>query len=120
MGSEVRLSRVYAEPSPQDGLRVLVDRIWPRGLSRQAAHVDEWFKDVAPSKELRVWYGYDPDKYTEFRRRYRAELAEPERGAALERLRELVRERPMTLVTATKDIEHSQAAVLAERLRRAR
>ncbi len=96
---------------------MLVDRVWPRGLTKDAAHLDEWLKDVAPSTELRKWYGHDPDRFAEFRRRYDAELAEPARKAALERLRELARSGPLTLLTATKDLDHSQAAVLADHLR---
>ena len=120
MAEDVRVRRVYDEPSPEDGTRVLVDRVWPRGLSKQAARVDEWAKDVAPSTELRKWYGHEVEKFAEFRRRYGEELAEPERHAALDRLREVVRRGPVTLLTATRDVAHSQAEVLAQRLRRAR
>jgi uncharacterized protein YeaO (DUF488 family) len=116
MAAAVRLRRVYDEPSPEDGTRVLVDRVWPRGLRKDAARLDEWAKEVAPSTELRRWYGHDPARFTEFRRRYERELAEPERRAALDRLRDLAREGTVTLLTATRDIEHSQAAVLAQRL----
>ena len=115
----VRLGRVYDDPSPEDGRRVLVDRIWPRGLANARARVDEWAKEVAPSTELRRWYGHDPTRFEEFRRRYRAELAEPQRQAALRSLRELARSGPLTLVTATRDVDHSQAAVLVEYLRTA-
>ena len=117
---EVRMRRVYDDPSPEDGTRVLVDRIWPRGLAKARAGIDEWAKQVAPSTELRRWYGHDPARFEEFRRRYQAELAEPERQAALRHLRALARSGRLTLVTATRDIEHSQAAVLAELLRGAR
>jgi uncharacterized protein YeaO (DUF488 family) len=114
---EVRLRRVYDDPSPDDGTRVLVDRVWPRGLARARAGIDEWAKAVAPSTELRRWYGHDPGRFEEFRRRYLAELAEPERQAALGHLRELARSGRLTLLTATRDIGHSQAAVLVEHLR---
>jgi uncharacterized protein YeaO (DUF488 family) len=116
----VRLGRVYDDPSPEDGRRVLVDRIWPRGLAKARAGIDDWAKDVAPSTELRRWYGHDPARFEEFRRRYQAELIEPRRQAALRHLRELVRSGPLTLVTATRDVDHSQAAVLVEHLRHAR
>ncbi|MEV0148196.1 DUF488 family protein, partial [Nonomuraea sp. NPDC050733] len=76
----VRMRRVYEEPAGDDGTRVLVDRVWPRGLSKAAARLDEWCKQVAPSTELRRWYGHDPDRFAEFTRRYLAELEEPERG----------------------------------------
>ncbi len=116
MASDVHVRRIYDEPSADDGARVLVDRVWPRGMKKDAAHLDEWLKDVAPSTELRTWYGHDPAKFAEFRRRYLAELAEPERAAALDRLRGLAGEGPLTLLTATRDVDHSQAAVLAEHL----
>jgi len=114
---DVRLRRAYDESSAFDGRRVLVDRLWPRGLSKDAAKLDEWLRDVAPSDGLRRWYGHEPEKFAEFRRRYFGELLEPERAAALEHLRQLSRSGPLTLLTASRDIEHSQAAVLAERLR---
>ena len=114
---EVRVRRVYDHPSPEDGTRVLVDRLWPRGLAKARAGIDEWAREVAPSTELRRWYGHDPARFEEFRRRYRAELAEPQRQAALRHLAELARSGPLTLVTATRDVDHSQAAVLAEQLR---
>jgi uncharacterized protein YeaO (DUF488 family) len=112
----VRLRRVYDDPSPEDGARVLVDRIWPRGIAKSAARLDEWLKDVAPSTGLRGWYGHRPERFTEFRRRYLAELADPSRAAALERIRTLLRRGPVTLLTATRDVEHSHAAVLGELL----
>ena len=116
MPPQLRLRRVYEDPSPDDGKRVLVDRIWPRGLTKDAAHLDEWLKDVAPSTPLRRWYGHRPERFAEFRRRYLAELAGPQPDAAVKRLRELTATGPVTLLTATKDIDHSQAAVLAELL----
>jgi uncharacterized protein YeaO (DUF488 family) len=108
---KVNLVRVYDEPS--GGTRVLVDRVWPRGVSKDAAHLDLWLKDVAPSTELRRWYAHDPARFAEFRRRYEAELTEPPASDALRRLRDLAARGPLTLVTATKDVQHSQAAVLA-------
>ena len=113
---DVRMRRVYDDPSPADGTRVLVDRIWPRGLARAAARIDEWAKEVAPSTQLRRWYGHDPSKFDQFRQRYTAELAEPDRQVAVQHLRELARSGPLTLLTATKDIDHSQAAVLIQHL----
>ena len=114
--TQILLRRVYDDPSP-DGLRVLVDRVWPRGLTKDAAHLDAWIKDAAPSTPLRRWYGHRPERFAEFRRRYLAELSDPQRAAAMNRLRELARSRRLTLLTATRDIDHSQAAVLAEQLR---
>jgi uncharacterized protein YeaO (DUF488 family) len=111
--SHVRIGRVYDPPSADDGARVLVDRIWPRGLRKDAARLDEWAKDVAPSTELRTWYGHDPAKFDEFRRRYVAELQGPGQRAALDRLRALAADGPLTLLTATREVDISQAAVLA-------
>jgi uncharacterized protein YeaO (DUF488 family) len=119
MGSkpEVRLRRVYDEPTGEDGTRVLVDRVWPRGLSKRNARVDQWCKEVAPSSELRKWYGHDPARFPEFTTRYRSELQQRGQAEALARLRDLARERTVTLLTATRAIEISQAAVLADLLR---
>ena len=115
--AQVRVRRAYEEPESSDGLRVLVDRIWPRGLSKERAALDEWCKDVAPSTELRKWYSHDPDRFAEFGRRYQAELADPERAAALAHLRDLAAAgRPLTLLTATRQPDISEAAVLAHLL----
>lgn len=116
----IRIRRVYDEPSSEDGTRVLVDRIWPRGLTKEAANLDDWIKDVAPSTELRKWYAHDLDKFPQFRSRYRAELQAPARRQAVGRLRELATDRPLTLLTASKDLDHSQATVLADVLRESR
>ena len=115
--TEVRLRRVYDQASSEDGKRILVDRVWPRGLSKDKARLDKWEKDVAPSTELRKWYGHDVDRFEEFTARYDAELRDPDRAAALDRLRALAAHGTITLLTATKDIDHSQAAVLATHLR---
>jgi len=117
MPPEIRTRRVYDKPEPADGTRVLVDRIWPRGLRKDAAALDEWAKDVAPSTELREWYGHDPARFDEFRRRYLDELSQAGQRAALGRLRTLASGGPVTLLTATRDVGHSQAAVLAQILR---
>lgn len=109
----VRVRRVYDPPEPDDGVRVLVDRLWPRGLSKDAARVDEWPKPLTPSTELRRWYHGDDRPYEEFRRRYEAELAAPEAAELLGRVRELAAKGPVTLLTAAKEPESSHAAVLA-------
>jgi uncharacterized protein YeaO (DUF488 family) len=119
MGPDIRVRRVYETPGPSDGARVLVDRIWPRGLRKDAAQLDDWAKDAAPSTGLRTWYGHDPVKFAEFRTRYLAELAQGEPRAALARLRALAAAGPVTLLTATKDASLSNAAVLAQVLRSA-
>ena len=110
---DVRVRRVYAEPQPDDGTRVLVDRLWPRGVSKARAALDEWCKHVAPSDELRKWYGHDPARFEEFARRYRRELEDPGRAEALAHLRALASDGPVTLLTATKQTAISEAAVLA-------
>ncbi|HET7305465.1 MAG TPA: DUF488 family protein [Segeticoccus sp.] len=103
---------------PASGRAVLVDRVWPRGQRKDEAPWDEWLKAVAPSTELRTWYAHDPDKREEFVRRYREELSDEERADALAHLRELHRAGPLTLMTATRDLELSQAQVLADLLGR--
>jgi len=113
MNTGIRVRRVYDDPSPEDGARVLVDRIWPRGLRKDAARLDELARDVAPSTELRTWYHHDPAKFGEFRQRYTAELEQPGPREALTRLRALAAGKPVTLLTATRDLDLSQAAVLA-------
>jgi uncharacterized protein YeaO (DUF488 family) len=113
----VKVRRVYDERARGDGRRVLVDGLWPRGVSKSQADLDEWCKDVAPSAALRNWYGHDPERFREFSRRYRTELAAPERAHALHHLRALAATRALTLLTATRDPELSQAAVLADLLR---
>ncbi|MBW0101810.1 DUF488 domain-containing protein [Pseudonocardia sp. KRD291] len=114
--SRVRVGRVYDARTPEDGTRVLVDRLWPRGLSKQRADLDEWCKEIGPSRELRTWYGHDPDRFAEFGRRYRSELDDPGRAGALGHLRELAQQQPLTLLTATRQADISEAAVLAELL----
>ncbi|MGP3991819.1 DUF488 domain-containing protein [Streptomyces sp. 3N207] len=112
----IRYHRIYEETSREDGVRVLVDRVWPRGLRKEDAHLDAWMRDVAPSTELRRWYAHDPERYAEFRRRYLDELRDPDHQQALRELAEMARHGRVTLLTATRDVDHSQAAVLADRL----
>jgi uncharacterized protein YeaO (DUF488 family) len=116
--AQVQVRRVYDAPESDDGARVLVDRIWPRGLTKTRAALHEWCKTVAPSTKLCKWYSHDPARFAEFTRRYQVELAEPERSNALAHLRELAAEQRLTLLTATKQPEISEAQVLAELLRR--
>ncbi|HEU4572464.1 MAG TPA: DUF488 family protein [Candidatus Limnocylindrales bacterium] len=115
----VRIARAYDPPTPDDGVRVLVDRVWPRGLGRDELRIEEWARDVAPSTELRRWFGHDVERWPEFRRRYREELREPDRAAIVRRLAEIARDRTLTLVYSAKDREHNQAVVLAEVIREA-
>jgi uncharacterized protein YeaO (DUF488 family) len=113
----VALKRVYEPAEPADGTRVLVERLWPRGLSKERAHVDLWLKDIAPSPELRTWYGHDPAKYAEFRRRYEAELIAPPASAVLAELCKLAGRQKITLVVAAHDLELSTAPVIRDALK---
>jgi uncharacterized protein YeaO (DUF488 family) len=115
---QVQVRRVYDEPEESDGARVLVDRIWPRGMTKVRAALTEWCKDVAPSTELRKWYGHDPAKFEEFTRRYGAELEQGERAQALQHLRGLAADGRLTLLTGSKAVDISEAAVLAAILNR--
>jgi uncharacterized protein YeaO (DUF488 family) len=112
----VRIRRVYEPPEPGDGVRVLVDRLWPRGLAKDAARVDEWPKALTPSTELRRWYHAGEGSYDEFADRYEAELAAPEAAEVLDHVRELAGKGEVTLLTASKSPEGSHAAVLARLL----
>ena len=102
---------MYDHPSDADGTRILIDRLWPRGLSKKDAQVDHWLKEVAPSTELRKWFGHDPEKWAEFKKRYRAELRD---NPALAELVEVAREGDITLIYAAKDQERNHAIVLEE------
>lgn len=115
---DVRLRRIYDDPGIDDGVRVLVDRRWPRGVSKVRADLDEWCRDVAPSDALRKWYDHVPERFERFGTRYREELEEPQRAAALGRLRAIAARSRLTLLTATRDVDLSQAAVLRDVLRR--
>lgn len=112
----VQVRRVYDDPVRGDGNRVLVDRIWPRGMTKEKAELDEWCKTIAPSTELRTWYDHDPQRFIEFTRRYHDELTQPERAEALAHLRTLAKDRNLTLLTASKAVDISEATVLAEML----
>lgn len=115
-----RVKRIYEPPEADDGYRVLVDRLWPRGLSKEAAAVDEWLKEVAPSHELRKWFSHEAARWADFVERYEAELQSPERAAAFDRLRDMERERgTVTLLFATREATRSHARLLQERLARA-
>jgi uncharacterized protein YeaO (DUF488 family) len=110
----VRLKRAYEPPSPHDGTRVLVDRLWPRGVKKAEAGISQWMKDIAPSNELRKWFGHDPERWEEFRRRYKAELTG--KRELIGQLRDLARKGPLTLVYSAHDETHNQAVVLREKL----
>jgi uncharacterized protein YeaO (DUF488 family) len=110
----IRVKRAYTPQSCDDGCRVLVDRLWPRGIGKEAARIDEWCREIAPSAELRKWYGHAPERWPEFRRRYFAELAEKEELVA--ELLEKARSEVLTLVFGAKDAEHNNAVALKEYL----
>jgi uncharacterized protein YeaO (DUF488 family) len=114
---EIRIGRVYDDDDRGDAdYRVLIDRLWPRGITKAGAALDEWLKDVAPSTDLRRWYGHDVGRFREFARRYRAELRRPPASGAVDRLIEIARTKTVTLLTATRDVEHSGARVLEAHL----
>jgi uncharacterized protein YeaO (DUF488 family) len=113
---DVRRKRAYEPAHASDGHRVLIDRIWPRGVSREQACLDEWAREVAPSRELRQWFGHDPARFSEFRRRYESELATQEEK--LRDLRRIARGGTLTLVYGARDTEHNDAVVLADLLER--
>lgn len=112
-GRAVKVTRIYDAPASTEGYLALVDRLWPRGVKSDRALFDEWAKDAAPSSGLRRWYGHDPAKFTEFAERYRDELARPPASTVVQHLAEIFVRAPLTLLTATKDVEHSGALVLA-------
>ena len=112
----IRIKRAYEPATRADGLRILVDRLWPRGLRKEEARFDQWRKDVAPSMDLRQFYGHRPERFAELKKRYRAELRTKEAAAALDEVLGIAQRRPVTLVTATRDLPSSGAAVPAEHL----
>jgi uncharacterized protein YeaO (DUF488 family) len=115
MSVDVRVKRIYEPAEPGDGYRVLVDRLWPRGVSRERARLDEWARELAPSDELRRWFGHEPDRFDEFRSRYLVELKD--QGEEVAELRQRARSGPLTLLYAARDEQHNEAVVLAELLR---
>ncbi|HEU4634373.1 MAG TPA: DUF488 domain-containing protein [Flavisolibacter sp.] len=113
---EIKLKRVYESPAKEDGTRILVDRLWPRGLTKQKASVDIWLKEIAPSTELRKWFHHDPEKWKEFKKRYRQELKS--KGEQIKVLKRELKTGTLTLVYGAKDEEHNEALVLRELLNR--
>ena len=109
---KIKIKRVYEKPDREDGKRILVDRLWPRGLTKEKASIDLWLKEIAPSTELRKWFGHDPEKWKEFGKRYSAELKKNEEQVSL--LKEQLKKGTVTLVYGAKDKEHNEALVLKE------
>jgi uncharacterized protein YeaO (DUF488 family) len=116
--STIRLQRAYDEPGANDGYRILVDRVWPRGRAKVTLRLDAWAPDLGPSTELRKWFGHDPARWPTFQARYHTELAEPEKAQALDALAAKAREGRVTLVYGARDREHNQALVIADELER--
>jgi uncharacterized protein YeaO (DUF488 family) len=112
----MKIKRVYEKPEKDDGIRILVDRLWPRGLTKEKAAIDLWLKDIAPSTELRKWFDHDPEKWKEFRKRYSDELKKNEEQVS--RLKDQMKKGTVTLVYGAKDEEHNEALVLKELLNR--
>jgi uncharacterized protein YeaO (DUF488 family) len=108
--ANVKLKRAYEAPAAEDGIRILIDRLWPRGISKKKAALDQWMQDIAPSAELRKWFGHDPARWDEFRRRYAEEVHQ--NAELLDRLRSLARQGPVTLVYSAHDEVHNDAVVL--------
>jgi len=113
-GAMIKIKRIYESASPDDGRRIYVDRLWPRGMKKEEVKIDEWLKDISPSDGLRKWFGHDPSKYAEFKRRYTKELKE--HSEILERIRKEARKETVTLLSSAKDVEHNNATVLKELL----
>lgn len=111
---EIRIQRVYDVDRPTIGKRILVDRVWPRGLTKESLHLDAWERDLGPSNDLRKWFGHDPARWAEFRKRYRAELAQRDQATRLDELARIARQGPITLLYGARDEEHNQAVVLQE------
>jgi uncharacterized protein YeaO (DUF488 family) len=112
----IAIKRAYEERSSKDGTRVLVDRVWPRGVSKDELHIDGWYREVAPSTQLRKWFGHDPERWSEFQKRYLAELRKPALREQLEELAKLGKRGKLTLVYGARDEEHNQAVVLRDYL----
>ncbi len=113
---ELRIKRVYEQPAEEDGKRILVDRLWPRGLTKEKASIDLWLKDIAPSTELRKWFGHDPDKWKEFKKKYQEELRNNKEPVSI--LYDVLKKDTVTLVYGAKDQQHNEALVLKEWLNR--
>lgn len=113
---QIAIKRIYKTPEKDDGTRVLVERLWPRGFTKERAHIDLWLKEIAPSNDLRHWFNHEPGKFDEFRRRYEEELKTPEGQTALKRLNDMALQGPLTLVYSAHDSEHNNAIVLRDLL----
>jgi uncharacterized protein YeaO (DUF488 family) len=111
---QLKIKRAYEKQEGTDGKRILIDRLWPRGVSKAKAGIDEWLKNLGPSTELRKWFGHDPEKWEEFRKRYSLELSAPDKGILLKKIAQSARHANVTLIYSAKDTEHSDVKVLEE------
>jgi len=114
----LKIKRAYDKPEPDDGKRILIDRLWPRGISKSEAEIDEWLKDLGPTTELRKWFGHDPEKWEEFKRKYIQELSNPDKGAILRNIARTAEHTSVTLVYSARDTEHSDVKVIEELVNR--
>jgi uncharacterized protein YeaO (DUF488 family) len=114
----IAVKRAYEAPSEKDGRRVLVDRVWPRGVGKEELRLDAWYRELAPSTPLRKWFGHDPERWSEFQKRYRAELQQPDAREALQELATMAKRGKVTLVYGARDEEHNQAVVLRDYLKK--
>lgn len=112
----MKIKRVYEKPEKDDGYRILVDRLWPRGISKASAEIDEWIKEIAPSTELRKWFNHEPEKFSEFKKRYKEELKT--QVAELKKIHEISQKKKITLLYSAKDTQYNQAVVLLEVLQK--
>ncbi len=119
MNANIQIKRIYEPISPADGCRVLVDRLWPRGIKREVAAIDYWLKDLGPSHELRKWFGHRPERWDDFVQRYRSELSDLKAQQLLQELIDLAAADPLTLLYSAKDTEHNQAVVIAQAIEEA-
>lgn len=111
----IQIKRIYEEPQKSDGLRILVDRLWPRGVSKEKAALDLWFKDIAPSNDLRKWFGHDPKRWSDFQKKYKTEIKANK--VVFDELKEIVKQRKtVTLLYAAKDVEHNEAVIIRDLL----
>ncbi|PKR77152.1 DUF488 domain-containing protein [Halalkalibacillus sediminis] len=113
----IQLKRIYEKANKNDGQRVLVDGVWPRGVSKEDAHLDKWLKEIAPSKDLRQWFGHDPDKFNDFKKKYKEELKEDQRKEAFNELKGMANKKKLTILFATKEEDYNHAQVLKNLLK---
>lgn len=117
---EIKVKRIYEQANRNDGVRILVDRLWPRGVSKEKARLDEWLKDIGPTDELRKWFDHDPNKFADFKSRYKEQLKSEKRAEALRKIKRLAEEKQTTLLTASKEETYNHAQVIREVIKKER